>query len=141
MSIDITSLNKAIAQLEIALAYAHSPLAASDPGLGEQLRNSVIQCFEFTYELCHKMLKRHLESISATPEDIDFATFQSLIRTGNEKGLLRSDWTVWRTYRQARTDSSHTYDQAKAQAVFAMTPDFLKEAQHLAARLAASQDP
>jgi nucleotidyltransferase substrate binding protein (TIGR01987 family) len=141
MSIDITSLNKAIAQLATALAYAHSPQAASDPGLAEQLRNSVIQCFEFTYELSHKMLKRHLESTAASPQEIDLASFQSLIRTGNEQGLLRSDWTMWRTYRQARTDSSHTYDQAKALAVFAIAPDFLEEAKHLAARLAASQEP
>jgi nucleotidyltransferase substrate binding protein (TIGR01987 family) len=141
MSIDITSLNKAIAQLETALAYAHSPQAASDPGLAEQLRNSVIQCFEFTYELSHKMLKRHLESTAASPQEIDLASFQALIRTGNEQGLLRSDWTMWRTYRQARTDSSHTYDQAKALAVFAIAPDFLEEAKHLAARLAARQEP
>jgi hypothetical protein len=87
------------------------------------------------------MLKRHLESTAANPEDVDLATFQGLIRMGNEKGLLRSDWTVWRTYRQARADSSHTYDQAKALAVFAMAPDFLDEARHLVTRLAASQEP
>ncbi len=141
MALDLSSLNKAIAQLETALRYAHSAQAEADPGLAEQLRNSVIQCFEFTYELSHKMLKRHLEGTAANPEEVDLATFQGLIRMGNEKGLLRSDWTVWRTYRQARTDSSHTCDQAKALAVFALAPDFLAEARHLASRLASSQEP
>jgi nucleotidyltransferase substrate binding protein (TIGR01987 family) len=141
MGLDLTSLNKAIAQLETALSYAHSAQAASDPGLAEQLRNSVIQCFEFTYELSHKMLKRHLEGTAANPEEVDLASFQGLIRMGNEKGLLRSDWAAWRTYRQARTDSSHTYDQAKALAVFALAPDFLDEARHLLSRLASSQEP
>ena len=138
MSIDITSFKSAISQLGKALDYANSPMAASDEGLQEQLRNSVIQCFEFTYELSHKMLKRYLESTAASPDEIDTLTFQNLIRSGNEKGLLRSDWGQWRAYRQARTDSSHTYDQEKAEAVFALAPDFLEEAKFLAEKIAAN---
>lgn len=135
MPIDISSFKSAIAQLEKSITYANSPLAKSDPGLQEQLRNSVIQCFEFTYELSHKMLKRYLESTSASPDEVDLSTFQNLIRTGNEKGLLRSDWGQWRNYRQARTDSSHTYDQEKAEAVFSIAPDFLDEVRFLLAKI------
>lgn len=135
MSLDFTPLQSAIAQLEKSLRYANSPLAQSDPDLFEQLRNSVIQCFEFTYELSHKMLKRYLEETAASPEETDLSTFQNLIRTGNENALLRSDWLRWRIYRQARTDSSHTYDQDKAEAVFSIAPDFLEEAKYLYARL------
>ncbi len=131
MSIDFSPLSSAIGQLEKSLKYANSELAKSDPGLREQLRNSVIQCFEFTYELSHKMLKRYLESTAASPEEVDLSTFQNLVRTGNEKGLLRSDWSKWRGYRQARTDSSHTYDEDKAEAVFDIAPDFLDEARYL----------
>ena len=131
MSLDYTPLRSAIGQLEKSLAYAHSPAALADAGLREQLRNSVIQCFEFTYELCWKMLKRYLEETEASPADLDSATFQNLIRLGNERGLLRSDWRQWKIYRQARTDSSHTCDTAKAEAVFAIAPDFLAEAQAL----------
>ena len=89
MSLDFTTLGKAINQLEKSLQYATSNAAQADPGLFEQLRNSVIQCFEFTYELSHKMLKRYLEETTANPEDSDLNTFQNLIRTGNEKNLLR----------------------------------------------------
>ena len=128
MSLDYTPLGNAIAQLEKSLAYAHSPAALADAGLREQLRNSVIQCFEFTYELSWKMLKRYLE---ANPDDVDMASFQHLIRLGNERALLRSDWRQWKTYRQARTDSSHTCDATKAEAVFAIAPDFLDDARAL----------
>lgn len=83
------------------------------------------------------MLKRHLEATEASPADLDLATFQSLIRLGNERGLLKSDWSLWKTYRQARTDSSHTYDAAKAEAVFAIAPQFLEEAQVLLRNLVA----
>lgn len=131
MSLDFSSLHNAINQLEKSLEYASSPLAQGDPGLFEQLRNSVIQCFEFTYELSHKMLKRYLEETAANPEEIDVSSFQNLIRTGNEKGLLRSDWLNWKEYRQARTNSSHTYDEDKAEAVYAIAPDFLQEARYL----------
>lgn len=135
MALDFSSLQNAISRLEKSLNYANSPAAQKDTELFEQLRNSVIQCFEFTYELSHKMLKRFLEETTASPEEVDFGTFQNLIRTGNEKGLLRSDWLRWRVYRQARTDSSHTYDEGKAEAVYAVAPDFLEEAQYLYAQL------
>lgn len=118
MSLDCSPLGNAIAQLEKSLAYASSAAAMADPGLREQLRNSVIQCFEFTYELSWKMLKRYLEETEANSTEIDISTFQNLIRLGNERALLRSD-------------SSHTYDATKAEAVFAVAPDFLLEARSL----------
>lgn len=113
------------------MQYATSNTAKTDPGLFEQLRNSVIQCFEFTYELSHKMLKRYLEETTANPEEFDLSTFQNLIRTGNEKDLLRSNWLRWKDYRQARTNSSHAYDGEKAELVYAIAPDFLEEARYL----------
>jgi nucleotidyltransferase substrate binding protein (TIGR01987 family) len=130
MALDLSSLQNAIHQLDKSLKYANSPAAEQDGELFEQLRNSVIQCFEFTYELSHKMLRRYLEVTAASPDEIDFSTFQNLIRTGNERGLLRSDWLRWRVYRQARTDSSHAYDLYKAEAVYAVAPDFLDEARY-----------
>lgn len=131
MNIDFSPLKQSIEQLEKSLTYATSPMAQADSDLFEQFRNSVIQCFEFTYELSHKMLKRYLEATAANPDDVDLTTFQNLIRLGNEKDLLRSDWTAWRTYRQARTDSSHTYDAQTAASVYQVAPDFLLEARHL----------
>ncbi len=131
MNIDFSSLASAIGQLEKSILYSQSDTARQDDELFEQLRNSVIQCFEFTYELSWKMLKRYLEETAATPEEIDTSTFQDLIRKGNEKGLLRSDWLRWKMYRQARTDSSHTYDGDKAEAVYEIAPDFLDEARYL----------
>ena len=131
MELDFTPLQQAIAQLEKSLKFSTSPLAKADSDLFEQLRNSVIQCFEFTYELSHKMLKRHLKEQSASPDDIEQSTFADMIRTGNEKKLLRSDWSRWKVYRQARTNSSHTYDENKAIAVYQIAPEFLAEAQYL----------
>ncbi|MES2263551.1 MAG: HI0074 family nucleotidyltransferase substrate-binding subunit [Pseudomonadota bacterium] len=140
MSIDFTPFANAVYQLEKSLSYATSDMAKNDAGLFEQLRNSVIQCFEFTYELSHKMLKRHLEDKVASPAEIDLSTFQNLVRLGNERGLLRSDWLRWKVYRQARTDSSHTYDAQKAQAVYEVASEFLDEARFLLRQLADRND-
>ncbi len=131
MNIDLSPLASAISQLEKSIAFATSEMAENDDDLFEQFRNSVIQCFEFTYELSHKMLTRYLEETAANPEEIDLSTFQNIIRIGNEKGLLRSDWTVWRNYRHARSNSSHTYDGKKAEAVYSIATDFLEEAKYL----------
>jgi nucleotidyltransferase substrate binding protein (TIGR01987 family) len=131
MEIDYTPLEKAIGQLEVSLQYATSVMAQQDAGLFEQLRNSVIQCFEFTYELSHKMLKRHIEENSASTAGLDIQSFQNLIRAGNERQLLRSDWRQWKAYRQARNESSHTYDLDKAEQVYQIAPDFLLEAKYL----------
>jgi len=139
MKIDYSSLASAVGQLEKSIMFARSDMAQQDDELFEQLRNSVIQCFEFTYELSWKMLKRYLEETAATPEEIDAGTFQNLIRRGNEKGLLRSDWVRWKVYRQARTDSSHTYDVDKAEAVYEIAPDFLDEARYLHQQLISRQ--
>ena len=135
MKLDFNPLENAVGQLEKSLRFAHSPLGQKDPDLFEQLRNSVIQCFEFTYELSHKMLRRFLKESAASPDDFESMTFAELIRSGNEQGLLRSDWGAWKTYRQARTDSSHTYDEKKAAAVYEVAQDFVEEARFLYEKL------
>lgn len=122
MMLDISSLENAITRLSEGLARYQRD--TSD----EQIRDGLIQRFEFTYELSHKMLKRYLEANAASPEQFDAMPFADLIRTGNEQGLLRGAWPNWRTYRDMRSQTSHTYDAAKALQVVAAIPDFLAEA-------------
>lgn len=97
----------------------------------EQLRDGLIQRFEFTYELSHRMLWRYLRSVTASPEAFDHMPFQDLIRTGNEQGLLRGGWPAWRRYREMRSRTSHAYAAAIAEQVAAGVPGFLTEAEYL----------
>jgi len=129
MALDFSSLAKAVTRLAEGLARH-----AADPR-GEQLRDGLMQRFEFTYDLSHKMLRRVLEDASANPAEVDRMTFPTLIRTAGEQGLLQGDWTDWRTFREMRNITSHTYDEAKAQQVAAAIPAFLDEAKALLARL------
>lgn len=97
----------------------------------EFTRDACIKRFEYTYELCHKMLKRHLEITSPTPSEIDEYTFQTLIRTGYERGLLLNSWDKWATYRDNRNRTSHGYNEQNAIIIVGELDDFMTEATHL----------
>ena len=58
-------------------------------------------------------------------------SFQDLIRTANQQGLLLGDWPSWHRYRDLRARTSHTYREETAQEVVAVIPAFLMEAEHL----------
>jgi nucleotidyltransferase substrate binding protein (TIGR01987 family) len=123
--LDISTLVKAIDRLQEGLV--RYLLNTADT----QIRDGLIQRFEFTYELSHKTLKRYLESVSATPEQYDQMPFQDQIRSGNEQGLLLGDWPAWRVHRDMRNKTSHTYDEEVALTVVAQIPAFLREAIYL----------
>jgi nucleotidyltransferase substrate binding protein (TIGR01987 family) len=93
-----------------------------------QIRDGLIKRFEFTYEISHKTLNRYLEAGSATPEQYDQMPFQDLIRSGNEQALLLGDWPAWKSYRDMRSKTSHTYDEEVALEVVGQIPAFLEEA-------------
>lgn len=95
------------------------------------MRDGLIQRFEFTYELSHRLLRRYLRGVAASPEAFDQMPFQDLIRSANQQGLLVGDWPAWRRYRDMRARSSHTYAAEVAMQVVEGIPGFLAEAQHL----------
>ena len=125
MRLDLTPLSNAVKRLDEGLVRYLENTADT------QIRDGLIQRFEFTYELSHKMLRRHLESSAANPTEFDGADFQYLIRTACEQGLLLSDWVQWRKFREMRSKTSHTYDEDVALEVVSGIPAFLNDARHL----------
>jgi len=125
MKLDISALERAVARLEEGLLRYHQDIT------DDQIRDGLIQRFEFTYELSHKLLKRYLEAASASPQIFDAMAFQDQIRSGNEQGLLLGDWPRWKIYRDLRARTSHTYDEVQALEVVAGIPAFLDEAKFL----------
>src|SRR5271163_2724552 len=129
MKLDTTSLGNAVRRLREGLArYEREPA-------DEQIRDGLIQRFELTYELSHKLLRRYLKETTASPDEIERMPFADLIRTGNAQGLLGSNWQAWRRFREMRASTSHTYDARVALRVAAAIPAFLEEAEHLYAEL------
>jgi hypothetical protein len=86
VALDITPLVNAIDRLREGLARHRSEPA------DDQLRDGLTQRFEFTYELCHRMLRRFIRRTAASPDAVDPMSFQDLIRTANQQGLLLGDW-------------------------------------------------
>ncbi|MFL5254130.1 MAG: HI0074 family nucleotidyltransferase substrate-binding subunit [Rhodopila sp.] len=125
LALDLSELGRVIGRLDEAIGRCQR-----EPN-DDLLRDGLIQRFEVTYELCHRMLRRFIRETSASPEAVDQMAFQDLIQTANQQGLLRSDWPVWHRYRDLRARTSHTYLAAAAEAVAAAIPDFMAEAEHL----------
>jgi nucleotidyltransferase substrate binding protein (TIGR01987 family) len=124
MTLDLSSFEKALNSL--ARAITRSQEAPGD----DELRDSVIQGFEYTYDLSWKMLKRRLEMDSPSPETIDALSFRDLIREGAVNGLI-ADPEAWFEYREQRNITSHTYDEKKAAQVYRAALKFYPDAKAL----------
>ncbi|MDX8395417.1 MAG: nucleotidyltransferase substrate binding protein [Mariprofundaceae bacterium] len=110
----------------------HKALETLDEALGRSvendtlLRDGCIQRFEYTYELAIRMLRRQLEQVSHSKDEIDHASFRDMIRMGAEKGLI-DDPEAWFEFRNKRNITSHTYNENKAKDVFSVIPMFAKK--------------
>ena len=128
MAIDLSSFEKALNTLDRAILRAREA-----PG-DEELRDAVIQRFEYTYELAWKSLKRVLEEAAASSDEIDYLSFKDLIRRGAESGMIQ-DPQEWFDFRKSRNITSHVYNEKKAISVYASALRFAKAARILLSRL------
>ena len=133
MKLDLSALERATASLNKALTRA-----TGTPG-DEELRDAVIQRFEYTYELCWKMVKRRIETDAPVPSAVDAMSFPMLMREAAERGLVE-EVTRWLEYREQRNVTAHTYDATKAQSVFETAHPFLADALALLAELRRRND-
>lgn len=124
MKLDLSSFNKALKSLKRAI------LRSQEETGDEELRDAVIQRFEYTYEISWKMIKRQLEIESASPSSIDIFSFRDLLRDAAEKGLIH-DVNAWFEYRDARNRTSHSYDEKSAHQVYETALRFVKDSKLL----------
>src|SRR5437870_5279548 len=130
MVLKLTPLEQALARLGEAIEFANSDMARKDKRLFQQFRNSVKQCFEFTYELCWLTLKRQLEKDSLTSTAIDELNYNYMMREAAVRGLV-ADPLVWMDYRKQRNITSHAYNEKMAQEVYETALKFYKDAEKL----------
>ena len=125
--LDITSFENALNSLiDILVMY-------DENNADIVVRDATIQRFEYTYSLALKMLSRFINSESK--EITHTMTFNQLIRTANQFGLLKSNLETWDDYRQKRNSTSHTYNEAIALEVMSIVPAFKDDAKFLLNKL------
>ena len=91
------------------------------------IRDSVIQRFEYTFELAHKILRRFLSETEASRLEISEMLFNDLIRLGCKRGLLLNDLETWDKYRKARNLTSHNYDEFNADNIVVIISIFIED--------------
>jgi len=128
--LDLSSLDKALSSLKRAI------LRAEANPKDEELRDATIQRFEYSFELCWKMLKRQIEADSANPSAVDAMSFRELMREGFERGYIANpeDWFV---FRENRNTVAHVYDESKAKIVYQSALKFETIAHALLSKLRA----
>lgn len=112
-------LARAVERLEKALSQPKD----------EFVRDSAIQRFEFCFELSWKVLQSYLEL-----EGLEARSPRAAIRGAFQVGLL-SDDTGWLDILELRNLTSHTYDEALAEKLYAALPAVLLRFRSLLERL------
>ena len=115
----LTTFEKALLSLEKALEQPKN----------EFIRDSVIQRFEYTYELAWKMLRRFLVA-DVGSEALAPLTRKDLFRLAADKKII-TDPLPWFEYHKARNTTSHTYDEVVAEQVYQSAKLFFTDAQLL----------
>ncbi len=131
--IHLEPLEKALRSLETGIERAERERA------DDMLRDSVIQRFEYTFELCWRLLRRRLEMDVATPQRIAAMSYREMIREGAARGLVARP-VAWFRYRDKRNLTSHTYDEEVAKEVYRAALSFLDDAKSLFAALKKRND-
>src|SRR3954447_17802247 len=122
MDIDISPQVRAIERLEEGVAaYQRNPSQTL-------IRDGLVQRFEFTYDISHRLLRRYLAANPEPPDLINSMNFADIIRLGNEQDPLQGDWRRWKTFHDMRARTSHSYDEQVALDSVAGIPAFLDEA-------------
>jgi len=130
--LNLESLSQAIRSLRKALAAIGNTtwIDAQNEDVRELLNAGVVQNFEFTYELCLKMIRRRLELDADSRLSVDASGFRQVIRSAAESGLI-SQPESWFAHRNMRNTTSHTNVAAKAKEVVHQAPRFLEDAEEL----------
>jgi nucleotidyltransferase substrate binding protein (TIGR01987 family) len=138
--LELDSLKKAVAALNGVWAKSNDAelMGGLDEITQNAIRSGVIQHFELTYELCWKFIKRWLEMNISTAAG-DGVTRRELFRLAAENRLI-VDVDEWMRHHDARNLTSHSYDPAVAESIYATAHGFARDAQRLLEALEARND-
>ncbi len=120
MNLSLEPFEKALHSLQIALAEPKN----------EIVRDATIQRFEYTFELCWKMLKRYFR----LNNNAEISSVKEIFREAGRQGLIQSV-EHWFAYLEARNLTSHVYDANVADSVYNTVKQFEPDAAYLLLQL------
>jgi len=135
MTLDLSALEKAIASLEEAISVSQKLPSQVSFGI---VRDSVIQRFEYTYELGWKLLQRWIK-LNISPEDAEPRTKKDLFRLAAKKQMIENP-EAWFLFAEARNEVAHTYNEKNAQHVYDVALNFLPAVKTLYSELEQHND-
>jgi nucleotidyltransferase substrate binding protein (TIGR01987 family) len=119
MSLSLKNLCKAVDSLDAAIAQPKTDF----------LRDSVIQRFEYSYELAWKAIRKQLIDELGSSE-VDGLSRRDLFRKALAQRLI-SDFELWIEFHEARNSTSHNYDETNSERVYSVALSFATQAKVL----------
>ena len=131
MPLTYDHLRNAIAALDRAIGLTDDDefMGALDEVAQQVFRAGLVQHFEFTYELCMKLIDGWMK-LNVNPRYLDGQNRRDRYRTAREYGLI-ADAEAWFSHHRARNDTSHMYDEEIAARVYAAIPEFARDSKLL----------
>lgn len=135
MPLDLSALGKAVHFLDEAIQYSKNLPENISAAI---VRDSIIQRFEYTYELGWKLLQRWIK-LNVSVEEADPRTKKDLFRLAAKKRMI-TDSKLWFEFSEARNQVAHTYNEKNAQYVYEVALKFLPAVKNLLKELEQSND-
>ncbi|MBR5303950.1 MAG: HI0074 family nucleotidyltransferase substrate-binding subunit [Candidatus Gastranaerophilales bacterium] len=105
----------------------------ADKTMQEYIADACVKRFEYTVETSWKIMKKYLK-LEYGKEDKEL-TMNNIFRLMEGYGFIKS-WEDWRNYYDRRNDTSHEYNQEKAQEIFNWIDKLVEDSSFLYEQLA-----
>lgn len=133
-SIDTTFLERCIMALDKSLESLNQ--YDRDNIFYDVFRSSCIKEFEIILEQAGKLTKKCLKPYFPSSQAVDKLFFKDAFRYSAKHGIISLEEAErWMNYRDSRNDTAHEYGWAFAEKTILLLPQFIKDAQQLAATI------
>jgi len=134
MNIDITPLEKALAQLEESLQLLDAKVWGDNNASRRNHERGAVQAFEFTYGVAVNLLKRQMEQIRPDSGEFGAMRFEDFLRASAAAGLIPSLENFF-DYWEKRNLTSHNYNEEVSRQLLAILNPFAEDMRFLLKQL------
>ncbi len=104
----------------------------TDKKLDQIIYDSCVQRFKYTLEISWKLMKKYLQVVRGKT-DIELSV-NNIFRLMEGYDFIKSH-LAWRSYYEARNNTSHEYDLGKSQEIIKILPKFIEDVEILLEKL------